>query len=1078
MPRPPSTRPPPTGSGSGARSRARNNPKTRSLNAFAIAQSTATRRPSKHTKHTTAAADPGPSSSNKNSRRADSASIDGGSDSDGGHWRVGVGSGDDSESDIDSDEALGASDEERFAGFAFRGSSSSGNNKNKKKEKTDMKKGEVTLDESDDDDDDDGEEEEEEDNGEGFVDLSEMLDRATPSGSESSEDGDEEEEEEEEEAGGKTAGKLQQNRPKKRAAPESESEDDSAGGLDLEEPSMSEADDGDDDGSDSDSKDSFAHFSEEDGDDDDDPAALAALQSRIAALPSGSKHASKRARLDNDPNEGKTPNEYNLAPTSHSKLTVNDLLPTIADRTLKKSLKTLSSDGATTTKSTGMQAGKLAAPLPKRQQDRIDRAAAYVQTTTALGRWAATVKTQREAEHLRFPLPNAPNAPVAAPQRLLTLSATEAGGARGGGQTELEATVSRILRESNMASERKLVEFEELQTNRMSVEEVQRRTAELRMARELLYREELRAKRVKKIKSKAYRRVHKKERARQEQAVEEALALERGGKGEGEKEEEAMERERRRAEERMTLRHKQSRWAKGMRESGRSVWDDEAQEGAVEMARRAEELTRRIRGKGVRGEFGEGGSSSSEDEEDEDEDEDDDAFDEEGVELRRKLVKDIEKAEASLGASAPGAGSRLGGRLMGMKFMQTAEAAKRKENDAQLEELKNMLMDGDRPGGGSEGEDDEDEKEQHKQASGRMTFRPGKKEKEKEKPSAADRSEFEEQDLSGQEQQDEDGEEEEEDEEDDKVTLVNRANAAASSTAPKNPFTAPRTTAGAAGGKHTSFGASNDTAAAAAAAAGNPWLPQDAPPHPQRKQPTLSSSTKTESRTERSSKKLARTRHAALAPAEAEAEVEIDTSATLTLAPKKKPTPADADGDDGEDEDEVDAKDIHLIPAHKGGGKAAQSQRALVRRAFAGDDVVAQFVEEKRAVVAAEGDRVVDERLPGWGSWAGEGLPQTQAQGALDARFVKVVKGVVAPERRKDRRLARVVVNEKRVKKNVKYHASALPHVFETKQQYERSLRIPIGPEWATKTTFQDATMPRVVVKRGVVVEPISAPFK
>lgn len=56
--------------------------------------------------------------------RRDDESIDGGSDSDGGHWMVGVGS--DDESDIDSDEAMGESDEERFADFTFRGSSSTG----------------------------------------------------------------------------------------------------------------------------------------------------------------------------------------------------------------------------------------------------------------------------------------------------------------------------------------------------------------------------------------------------------------------------------------------------------------------------------------------------------------------------------------------------------------------------------------------------------------------------------------------------------------------------------------------------------------------------------------------------------------------------------------------------------------------------------------------------------------------------------------------------------------------------------------------------------------------------------------
>ncbi|KAH8145090.1 uncharacterized protein LAJ45_10870 [Morchella importuna] len=1044
MPRTTGTRPPGTN-----RSRARNNPKTRSLNAFSIAQSTTTDKPSIPSRRLGQApskkhkarkqdsddddSDEGAGGRSRRGRGGDESDVDGGSDSDGGHWKVGVDS--DDESDIDSDEAMGESDEERFADFAFRGSSSTGR---AKKDKGRSGKG-ITLDESEDDDDDEVEDEDEED-GEGFVDLSDMLDRATPSDSEPEDDDDEKVK--------KTTGKKQQQtKSKKRAAPESESEEEeeSDNGLDLEE-SVSEDDDDEEpsDGDDSDT-DSFAHFSEED-DTPEDPAKLEALRSLITALPSGSsKHAAKRVRLD-DPNEGKTPNEYNLTLNGDSqKLTLADLIPTIADPKLKKSLKVL--DDTTTpagTKSTGIQ-GRLSAPLAKRQQDRIDRAAAYVKTNETLGRWVDTVKMNREADHLHFPLPNAPNAPIQAPKRLLSI-ATATGRAP---LTALEETISGILKESNMQSERKIAEFEELKTNKLSIEEVQKRTAELRMARELLYREELKAKRIKKIKSKAYHRVHKKERVRQEQAIEEALALERGGVVD---EEEMMERERRRAEERMTLRHKQSKWAKGMKESGRSVWDDEAQDGAIEMARRAEELTRRIKGKDVRGEGEEFGESSSSEE-----DEDDNAFDKEGVELRKKLMKDIEKAEASLGVSS--SGSKLGGRLMGMKFMQNAEAAKKKENDAQLEELKNSLMDGDRLSGV---EDEEDE--EPKQASGRMKFKPGKKEKPAAFSKATHKSEFEEQDFSGQEQDDEEGDEEE----DEEVTIVNKANSAASSTV-KNPFTAPpRTTAGPAGGKHLSFGArsADDDQTPAG---GNPWLPQDAAvPYIKPKQLTLASG-KIESKTERSSKKLSKAKKAAgLKNGDDAGEVEIDTSVTLKLAPKTVAVPHD------DEDEEVDDKDISLIPANKG-GKAARSQRALVKRAFAGDDVVMDFVNEKNAVVEEEGDQVVDESVPGWGSWIGEGVkPRNPDQ---PNRFLKTVKGI-AKDKRKDARLAKVIINEKRVKKNVKYHASALPHMFETKQQYERSLRVPIGPEWTTKATFQDSTMPRVMVKKGVVVEAISAPFK
>lgn len=53
--------------------------------------------------------------------------------------------------------------------------------------------------------------------------------------------------------------------------------------------------------------------------------------------------------------------------------------------------------------------------------------------------------------------------------------------------------------------------------------------------------------------------------------------------------------------------------------------------------------------------------------------------------------------------------------------------------------------------------------------------------------------------------------------------------------------------------------------------------------------------------------------------------------------------------------------------------------------------------------------------------------------------------------------------------------ASQLPHVYESKLQYERSLRLPLGPEFQTKETFQEVTKPRVLLKQGVIA-PIARP--
>ena len=58
---------------------------------------------------------------------------------------------------------------------------------------------------------------------------------------------------------------------------------------------------------------------------------------------------------------------------------------------------------------------------------------------------------------------------------------------------------------------------------------------------------------------------------------------------------------------------------------------------------------------------------------------------------------------------------------------------------------------------------------------------------------------------------------------------------------------------------------------------------------------------------------------------------------------------------------------------------------------------------------------------------------------------------------------------KKTIKKNNRYLATELPHPFENRAQYERSLRVPIGPEWTTKKDFQDGVKPRILLKQGIV---------
>nr|6ZQB_UN Chain UN, U3 small nucleolar RNA-associated protein 14,U3 small nucleolar RNA-associated protein 14 [Saccharomyces cerevisiae S288C] len=69
-----------------------------------------------------------------------------------------------------------------------------------------------------------------------------------------------------------------------------------------------------------------------------------------------------------------------------------------------------------------------------------------------------------------------------------------------------------------------------------------------------------------------------------------------------------------------------------------------------------------------------------------------------------------------------------------------------------------------------------------------------------------------------------------------------------------------------------------------------------------------------------------------------------------------------------------------------------------------------------------------------------------------------------------------VIINEKVNKKNLKYQSSAVPFPFENREQYERSLRMPIGQEWTSRASHQELIKPRIMTKPGQVIDPLKAP--
>jgi U3 small nucleolar RNA-associated protein 14 len=834
---------------------------------------------------------------------------DTGSDSDGNKWHVGMDNSDE-DSDLNSDDALGESDEERFQDFAFRGSSTQGSQRPQRGVESDRNRRSKDIDLSEGEQEDgisQGTEEDEQDDdlGEDAVDLATALDLNV--------------EEEEEQRQRQMRISTTQEAPLDNGVHIS-----NIGSSE----SASEAND-EDSGLEEDAVSDLA-FSDDSG-----PADTSRLLKFVEDLQGPTSNVSpKRRGPANVPNK---PSDFGVK--SSRKLTLEDLQPTVKDPNLLRSLEMLhNSEKAGPQVYKGGIPGKLEPPLAKRQQDRLDRAVAYEKSKETLNRWVDTVKENRRAEHISFPLPD-PDA-LSAPGTKELVPTTQSHP-----MTSLEATIQNIMQESGLASGKgqstddHVQAFEELQERKMTIEEVQARRAELRKARELMFREEVRARRIKKIKSKSYRRVHRKER--EKMAQEEHAVLDAAGLLNSEAE---LERnDRRRAEERMGARHRESKWAKGVKASGRAAWDEDTRMGVTDLARRDEEIRRRIEGKNIRN------SAASESELSSSDSEDDLSSFNSDSSSNPKFQEKLDGLHAAGTECLPPL------KLAGMAFMQRAEASRKAANDAEIEQLRQDLVDNGK----------EHAKVTLPESAGRLKFGSRKtaqqnlNAQQNSEAQQAARNEFEEpvsEDENMAEQQSRAESEDVEFQVEERPQVARprvKANKGPRMSKPEIPR--------------------------------NPWMESTSRSHENYLKDR--SPVPIEPLSRRPSQK---TRPEALKESQ---------SAFIVMA--------DEPGNSGSEDE--------------GLGSNSEMQRTLTRNVemvkmmFAGDDVFEDFEKEKRETIENEDDQVIDNTLPGWGSWTGAGVSRRQQKRAK-GRFVTTIKGV-QEEKRRDAKLDKVIVNEKRVKK-------------------------------------------------------------
>ncbi|XBW37954.1 hypothetical protein QEN19_003539 [Hanseniaspora menglaensis] len=662
--------------------------------------------------------------------------------------------------------------------------------------------------------------------------------------------------------------------------------------------------------------------------------------------------------------------------TTSNKLDINDLM-NVLDTTDAKQASLLSANDKASNQA-------MSIPLSKTIQEKNERKVAYDITKEEVTKWQDTVQMLRKADHVDYSKLN-----ESAESKKVESSAFIQPSSNV--RTVLESKVDKLLSDSNLntmiKSEGDKIanispdNFEDLPVAKMSKDELLKRNQEMRVMRELMFREERKAKRIKKIKSKSYRKIKRKELLKNQELLDDENS-----------DEDTEDADLKRARERMTLKHKNtSKWARDMVKHGMTK-DKETRDELEEMLRQGEQLTNRIHG---RDESGRSKGAQSDDE-------------------YVDLNGDYDDSQDRKDAGKTG--------VLAMKFMTDAAQRKKDQNKKELEALRRF----------ENGEEDEDIFEDQfgdginkAKNMGRRVYTPSAMMNKKELEDVESESQKEET----------------------KIDAISSNDKKALDTTDPSMLKPIKQKLN-----------STNQAEKGKPKSSNPWLDEGSDDeHHVKKSSKVHVIDKDSSKMSKAANKISK--HESKTQAKKGRHFGENGAESILDIEKHTLNIVDPYANKHEDnEAEVD--------------EGFQNQD-LISQAFAGDDVVSKFDEEKKRVIIDEDDKEIDMTLPGWGGWVGDGVKKNSNK----KKFIKKVEGVAKKDKRRDKNLKNVIINEKVNKKNLKYQASAVPFPYESKEQYEKSLQIPLGPEWSASSTFSKSIKPRAILKKSQIIDPLKKPF-
>ncbi|KAD3338173.1 hypothetical protein E3N88_33694 [Mikania micrantha] len=638
-------------------------------------------------------------------------------------------------------------------------------------------------------------------------------------------------------------------------------------------------------------------------------------------------------------------------------------------------------------------------PLPKSQQQKVDRRTTYVYSKKKLTEYEPLVKKNREAPTIFF------DEDIEVGYSTVGAIASEFRP-----RTEFEKKMELLINAKELSDAHKSDGTRLLELNKVSAEDVKERQDRLAKMRNLLFRHEIKSKRIKNIKSKTYRRLLKKDKSKVgstdiEMNPEVAKEL-------------AEKQEFKRAEERMTLKHKNtSKWAKRIKKRGFDVQDDGTRAAISEQLQQHALLTRKRNS--MHDDDDDDSSDDSmdgDDNEDVSGDENDDALKLKLLEKGKKRTLEVLEEEDDMPKSG----------LLSLPFMVRGQ---QKKKDAADEEARLALQEFDSSLKQLEGDDDL--KNNVGSLGGRKVFGAQKKHASQPKIKVNNKDNY----FDNTDSEDDGDITEDVKDKHDTINIQKDVTIDTNILREESEV-----------GHDPLFKSFDD-------------ISKKSGPKISYEVSLFATNVSKKKKDMKDSNKI-----------KSEKKTNI-TKSQVAESTSTKDTEIEH-GDDGSDFDDETGMVDGVITS--GTDYELPSQDDLIRRAFAGDEVEKDFEMEKQEIMNEENPEPEKPvLLPGWGQWTHIQKKRGAPSWMLAEHERAKKKRDQDLKKRHDARLKHVIISEKVDKKAEKLQTKVLPYPFKNKEHFEQSNRMPLGPEFNPATALGPLNRPEVVKKPGVSIKPI-----